>query len=161
MSVECRIKCKVRKYQWIVDFIFSWNFPACWIQKHFIFLYIEFYTVSILVCTSQPECIDVFCSRIPFWNSDPILFLLPSPRCLNACTYCKTKHARGDLASYPIEELVERTRQSFQGEYIDSFTYALKPIPLVLMQQWCTAAWGVLWFSTVEILSGIIHISDL
>lgn len=38
-------------------------------------------------------------------------------RCLNACTYCKTKHARGDLASYPIDELVERTRQSFQGEY--------------------------------------------
>ncbi|KAM7382630.1 hypothetical protein PAMP_002353 [Pampus punctatissimus] len=34
--------------------------------------------------------------------------------CLNACTYCKTKHARGDLASYPIEELVERARQSFQ-----------------------------------------------
>ncbi|GAA6077878.1 threonylcarbamoyladenosine tRNA methylthiotransferase [Tachysurus ichikawai] len=38
-------------------------------------------------------------------------------KCLNACTYCKTKHARGDLASYPIEELVERARQSFQGEY--------------------------------------------
>ncbi|RXM27356.1 Threonylcarbamoyladenosine tRNA methylthiotransferase [Acipenser ruthenus] len=33
--------------------------------------------------------------------------------CLNACTYCKTKHARGDLASYPAEELVERARQSF------------------------------------------------
>ncbi|TSL82623.1 Threonylcarbamoyladenosine tRNA methylthiotransferase [Bagarius yarrelli] len=27
-------------------------------------------------------------------------------QCLNACTYCKTKHARGDLASYPIEELL-------------------------------------------------------
>ncbi|XP_074998924.1 threonylcarbamoyladenosine tRNA methylthiotransferase isoform X3 [Calonectris borealis] len=34
--------------------------------------------------------------------------------CLNACTYCKTKHARGDLASYPIEELVDRATQSFQ-----------------------------------------------
>jgi len=34
--------------------------------------------------------------------------------CLNQCTYCKTKHARGDLASYSIEELVERARQSFQ-----------------------------------------------
>lgn len=39
-------------------------------------------------------------------------------RCLNACTYCKTKHARGDLASYPIKELVERARQSFLGESI-------------------------------------------
>lgn len=37
-------------------------------------------------------------------------------RCLNACTYCKTKHARGDLASYPIEELVDRAKQSFQGK---------------------------------------------
>lgn len=36
-------------------------------------------------------------------------------RCLNACTYCKTKHARGDLASYSIEELVGRAKQSFQG----------------------------------------------
>lgn len=44
-------------------------------------------------------------------------------RCLNACTYCKTKHARGDLASYPIEELVERTRQSFQGEYTHTHEY--------------------------------------
>ncbi|EDV55626.1 threonylcarbamoyladenosine tRNA methylthiotransferase [Drosophila erecta] len=33
--------------------------------------------------------------------------------CLNQCTYCKTKHARGDLASYPPEEVVERARQSF------------------------------------------------
>ncbi|KAK6044105.1 hypothetical protein COOONC_18391 [Cooperia oncophora] len=28
--------------------------------------------------------------------------------CLNHCTYCKTKMARGDLKSYPIEELVEQ-----------------------------------------------------
>lgn len=46
-------------------------------------------------------------------------------RCLNACTYCKTKHARGDLASYPVEELVERTRQSFQGECTESKKKAL------------------------------------
>ncbi|ELW68754.1 CDK5 regulatory subunit-associated protein 1-like 1 [Tupaia chinensis] len=36
-------------------------------------------------------------------------------KCLNACTYCKTKHARGNLASYPIDELVDRAKQSFQG----------------------------------------------
>ncbi|XP_033250885.1 threonylcarbamoyladenosine tRNA methylthiotransferase-like [Drosophila miranda] len=33
--------------------------------------------------------------------------------CLNQCTYCKTKHARGDLASYPPQEIVDRARQSF------------------------------------------------
>ncbi|KAI4321201.1 hypothetical protein MLD38_034613 [Melastoma candidum] len=30
--------------------------------------------------------------------------------CLGACTYCKTKHARGHLGSYTIESLVERVR---------------------------------------------------
>ena len=30
--------------------------------------------------------------------------------CLNNCTYCKTKHARGDLRSWPIAEVVQRVR---------------------------------------------------
>ncbi|XP_043942741.1 threonylcarbamoyladenosine tRNA methylthiotransferase-like [Protopterus annectens] len=42
------------------------------------------------------------------------LLLFVFNRCLNACTYCKTKHARGDLASYPVDELVNRAKQSFQ-----------------------------------------------
>ena len=53
--------------------------------------------------------------------------VFPSSRCLNACTYCKTKHARGDLASYPVEELVERARQSFQGEWITAHTGSRRP----------------------------------
>ena len=28
--------------------------------------------------------------------------------CLNHCTYCKTKMARGDLKSYPLQDLVEQ-----------------------------------------------------
>ena len=31
--------------------------------------------------------------------------------CLNHCTYCKTKAARGNLKSWPIEEVVDRVRQ--------------------------------------------------
>eukprot|EP01064_Diplonema_japonicum_P008004 TRINITY_DN15572_c0_g1_i1.p1 TRINITY_DN15572_c0_g1~~TRINITY_DN15572_c0_g1_i1.p1 ORF type:complete len:530 (+),score=91.87 TRINITY_DN15572_c0_g1_i1:51-1592(+) len=31
--------------------------------------------------------------------------------CLNKCTYCKTKHARGDLMSYPEEEICDRVKQ--------------------------------------------------
>eukprot|EP00756_Hemistasia_phaeocysticola_P039294 Hpha_TRINITY_DN16806_c0_g4::TRINITY_DN16806_c0_g4_i1::g.151862::m.151862/K15865/CDKAL1; threonylcarbamoyladenosine tRNA methylthiotransferase CDKAL1 len=31
--------------------------------------------------------------------------------CLNKCTYCKTKHARGDLQSYPISEICDRVRE--------------------------------------------------
>ena len=34
-------------------------------------------------------------------------------RCLNECTYCKTKHARGQLGSYYPDEIVERVKQSF------------------------------------------------
>jgi len=33
-----------------------------------------------------------------------------STGCLGACTYCKTKHARGQLGSYSIEVLVDRVR---------------------------------------------------
>lgn len=31
--------------------------------------------------------------------------------CLNFCTYCKTKQARGNLRSWPVEEIVARVRQ--------------------------------------------------
>lgn len=34
--------------------------------------------------------------------------------CLNQCTYCKTRHARGELGSYPIQEIVDRAVQSFE-----------------------------------------------
>ncbi|KAJ8684413.1 hypothetical protein QAD02_020205 [Eretmocerus hayati] len=36
-----------------------------------------------------------------------------STGCLNQCTYCKTKHARGELGSYRPEEIVERAKQAF------------------------------------------------
>ena len=38
--------------------------------------------------------------------------------CLNQCTYCKTKHARGDLGSYPPEEIVARAKQAFEGRLV-------------------------------------------
>ncbi|TKR93673.1 hypothetical protein L596_008086 [Steinernema carpocapsae] len=36
--------------------------------------------------------------------------------CLNHCTYCKTKLARGDLKSYALEELVEQARSAFEDD---------------------------------------------
>ena len=36
-------------------------------------------------------------------------------RCLNHCTYCKTKHARGSLVSYSPDEIVNRAKQAFNG----------------------------------------------
>ncbi|KAK6491616.1 threonylcarbamoyladenosine tRNA methylthiotransferase [Huso huso] len=51
---------------------------------------------------------------LPKIRKNPLIEIISiNTGCLNACTYCKTKHARGDLASYPAEELVERARQSF------------------------------------------------
>ncbi|KAJ8412677.1 hypothetical protein AAFF_G00116280 [Aldrovandia affinis] len=52
---------------------------------------------------------------LPKIRKNPLIEIISiNTGCLNACTYCKTKHARGDLASYPIHELVERAEQSFQ-----------------------------------------------
>lgn len=36
-----------------------------------------------------------------------------SSGCLNHCTYCKTKSARGNLLSYPLDSLLERARNAF------------------------------------------------
>ena len=35
-----------------------------------------------------------------------------STGCLGACTYCKTKHARGELGSYSLQALEQRVRQA-------------------------------------------------
>ncbi|CAH8650350.1 unnamed protein product [Dicrocoelium dendriticum] len=51
---------------------------------------------------------------LPKIRRNPLIEILAvSTGCLNACTYCKTKHARGVLASYPIDELLTRAEQAF------------------------------------------------
>ena len=49
-------------------------------------------------------------------NISAIYYITKS--CLNECTYCKTKHARGELGSYYPDEIIERIRQSFEGKCI-------------------------------------------
>jgi threonylcarbamoyladenosine tRNA methylthiotransferase CDKAL1 len=39
--------------------------------------------------------------------------------CLNQCTYCKTKHARGDLGSYEIDEIVDRVNSVLDQEVLE------------------------------------------
>lgn len=52
---------------------------------------------------------------LPKIRKNPLIEIISiNTGCLNACTYCKTKHARGNLASYPIDELIDRAKQSFQ-----------------------------------------------
>lgn len=36
--------------------------------------------------------------------------------CLNQCTYCKTKHARGDLGSYEIQEIIDRIKEVLSND---------------------------------------------
>ncbi|CAH2039213.1 unnamed protein product, partial [Iphiclides podalirius] len=51
---------------------------------------------------------------LPKVRKNPLIEIIAiNTGCLNQCTYCKTKHARGELGSYPPEEIVERARQSF------------------------------------------------
>lgn len=39
---------------------------------------------------------------LPKVRKNPLIEIIPiNTGCLNQCTYCKTKHARGDLGSYP------------------------------------------------------------
>ena len=40
--------------------------------------------------------------------------------CLGACTYCKTKHARGHLGSYTIDSLVSVLQCFYHGRNIAS-----------------------------------------
>lgn len=51
---------------------------------------------------------------LPKVRKNPLIEIIPiNTGCLNQCTYCKTKHARGDLVSYTPDEIVERAIQAF------------------------------------------------
>lgn len=51
---------------------------------------------------------------LPKIRKNPLIEIISiNSGCLNQCTYCKTKHARGDLMSYPPNEIVERAQQAF------------------------------------------------
>ncbi|KAG5307099.1 CDKAL methylthiotransferase, partial [Acromyrmex insinuator] len=53
--------------------------------------------------------------NLPKVRRNPLIEIIAiNTGCLNQCTYCKTKHARGELGSYPPEEIVERAKQAFE-----------------------------------------------
>lgn len=57
---------------------------------------------------------------MPKVRKNPLVEIIPiNSGCLNQCTYCKTKHARGDLISYPPEEIVQRARDAFQEGVVE------------------------------------------
>ncbi len=51
--------------------------------------------------------------NLPRVRKNPIVEILPINRgCLGACTFCKTKKARGYLVSYPVAEIVEEAKKA-------------------------------------------------
>lgn len=57
---------------------------------------------------------------LPKVRRNPLIEIIAiNTGCLNQCTYCKTKHARGDLGSYPPEEIVARAKQAFQEGVVE------------------------------------------
>jgi len=51
---------------------------------------------------------------LPKVRRNPLIEIIAvNTGCLNQCTYCKTKHARGELGSYSPVEIVERAKQAF------------------------------------------------
>ncbi|CAH1240791.1 threonylcarbamoyladenosine tRNA methylthiotransferase-like isoform X2 [Branchiostoma lanceolatum] len=57
---------------------------------------------------------------LPKIRKNPLIEIIAiNTGCLNQCTYCKTKHARGELGSYPPDEIVSRARQSFEEGVVE------------------------------------------
>lgn len=57
---------------------------------------------------------------LPKVRKNPLIEIIPiNTGCLNQCTYCKTKHARGELGSYSIKEIVERAEQAFSEGVVE------------------------------------------
>jgi len=48
---------------------------------------------------------------LPKIRKNPLVEIIPlSTGCLGACTYCKTKHARGKLGSYEVDAIIDRVK---------------------------------------------------
>jgi threonylcarbamoyladenosine tRNA methylthiotransferase CDKAL1 len=53
---------------------------------------------------------------MPKIRKNPFIEVIPiNTGCLNQCTYCKTKHARGDLGSYHPDAIVQRVKSVLEG----------------------------------------------
>jgi len=57
---------------------------------------------------------------LPKIRKNPLIEIIPiNTGCLNQCTYCKTKHARGDLGSYPPHEILSRAVKAFEEGVVE------------------------------------------
>lgn len=55
--------------------------------------------------------------NLPRVRKNPLISIIPVSRgCLGACSFCKTKEARGNLASYPLEEIKKEAEQAIKED---------------------------------------------
>ena len=70
---------------------------------------------------------------LPKIRKNPFVEIVPlSTGCLGACTYCKTKHARGKLGSYTLDALSRRIKQVIKEEVAE-----------IWLSSEDTGAWGL------------------
>ncbi|CAL8070038.1 unnamed protein product [Orchesella dallaii] len=87
---------------------------------------------------------------LPKIRKNELIEIVPiSTGCLNNCTYCKTKHARGQLASYSIDSIVSRIRNVCEYDKV--------------VEIWLTSedlgAWGIdLGHTIPELLNSIVNV---
>ena len=54
--------------------------------------------------------------NLPTIRKNPIIEIIPiSTGCLGACSFCKTKAARGNLQSYPIDDILTKAQKAVNG----------------------------------------------
>ncbi|KAJ3282883.1 hypothetical protein HK104_010662, partial [Borealophlyctis nickersoniae] len=84
---------------------------------------------------------------LPKVRRNPYIEIIPiNTGCLNQCTYCKTKHARGDLGSYHPKEIISRVESVLDEGVVE-----------IWLTSEDTGAYGHdIGVTIVELLDGII-----
>ena len=79
-----------------------------------------FFSISFLQSSETKRKTGGASLSLPKVRRNPLVEIIAvNTGCLNACTYCKTKHARGEPGSYPIAEIVARAVQSFEEGVVE------------------------------------------
>ena len=61
-----------------------------------------------LLCHSSNSCVDKQWGTLQVRRNAHVEIIPLSTGCLGACTYCKTRHARGALGSYELDAIASR-----------------------------------------------------
>ena len=86
---------------------------------------------------------------LPKIRKNPLVEIIAiNTGCLNSCSYCKTKHARGQLGSYSIEEIVFRAQTAFEEGVVE-----------IWLTSEDTGAWGIdLGLTLPDLLTELVKV---